>query len=324
MEQRSPDVRQDEEAERFAGSEAAKTRARIILNKASGAAVGTEAQAVLDQVAGQLRDGGWRADGAVVEPAGIQRAIEDALNERDFDVLVVAGGDGTIQSAARALVGTEIPLGIIPLGTFNQIARELGIPTDPVAAAQCLARARAEKIDVGWVNGRLFLGTVLVGLPPKFTSGRQELRGTTARERLVGYSRLMRRMVGATRKISFMIDDGSERRRVRALSVAVSNNPFEESEQFFKRASLTSGRLGLYISRHQTGARMFSAYLLAFLGLWRRDPKFERLSAKRVCLETRQRRLLVSIDGEIESLKTPLRFKIEPQALCVLQPCDSP
>ncbi len=295
-------------------------RARILMNRASGAALGGEASALLRQITGTFKAAGWRVEAECIEPDDLERTIFERASHPDYDVLVIAGGDGTIRSAAEVLIGTDLPLGIIPLGTLNQVARQLGIPTDIQAAVRCLTQASPERIDCARVNGHLFLASVLIGLPPRITRGRQRLRGRSFRERVRGYSALLRRASAATRKIGLRIDTEGETRQVRALSVVISNNPYNEDGLFMAPSDLSSGRLGVYVSKHQTGAAMFAAFARALLGFWTRDEEFERFTARTVVIDTRHKRLLVSLDGDTEYLETPLRFEILPQALCVLKP----
>src|SRR5690348_16720276 len=89
-----------------------------------------------------------------------------AIAERGDELLVVGGGDGTISAAASALVGTDTRLGILPLGTLNHFARDLGIPTDLDEAAQLIARGHVRRVDVGEMNGRIFINNSAIGLYP--------------------------------------------------------------------------------------------------------------------------------------------------------------
>ena len=294
-------------------------RARVLMNRASGAALGGEASSLLQQITDACKAAGWRVEAECIEPDDLERTISECASEPDYDVLVIAGGDGTIRTAAEVLIGTDIPLGIIPLGTFNQVARQLGIPTDIQAAVRCLTKASPERIDCARVNGRVFLASVLMGLPPRVTRGRQQLRGRSFRERVHGYFALLRRASAATRKIGMRIDAEGETRQVRALSVVISNNPYNDDGLFMAPSGLSSGRLGIYVSKHQTGAAMFAAFARALLGFWTSDEEFERFTAQNLMIDTRHKRLLVSLDGEIEFLETPLHFEILPQALCVLK-----
>ena len=88
------------------------------------------------------------------------------LAERGDELLIVGGGDGTISAAASALVGTETRLGILPLGTLNHFARDLGIPTDLDEAAKLIAAGAERRVDVAEMNGRIFINNSAIGLYP--------------------------------------------------------------------------------------------------------------------------------------------------------------
>src|ERR671926_181555 len=90
----------------------------------------------------------------------------DLLRERGraFDLVMLGGGDGTMNAAASALVEIGRPLAVLPLGTGNDLARTLGIPLDPLAAAEVAAAGRTRRIDLGLVNGRPFFNVACVGL----------------------------------------------------------------------------------------------------------------------------------------------------------------
>src|SRR6185437_11967871 len=89
-----------------------------------------------------------------------------AIAEAGDPLLIVGGGDGTIGAAASALAGTETTLGILPLGTLNHFARDLGIPSDLQEAAELIARKTDRRVDVGEMNDRIFINNSAIGLYP--------------------------------------------------------------------------------------------------------------------------------------------------------------
>ena len=255
-----------------------------------------------------------------VEPQDLESAIAEAL-EPGIEVLVVAGGDGTIRSAASALIGTDVALGIIPLGTFNRLGRELGIPLDPQAAVEALVAGREKQIDVARLNGRLFLCNSLIGLPVQFSEERQALRGRSLTERINGYLRAMLTILSSRRRIRISIDDGEDKKVLRVLSLAVSNNPYDSETGFgLQRRSFDSGRLGLYASSHHSAVGTLWLALRALLGLWPEESAFEYAEARRLVIESNRRKIKLSNDGEVEYLAPPLKYSIEPKALRVIVP----
>lgn len=255
-----------------------------------------------------------------VEPDTLQEALRRAI-DREPDVLIVGGGDGTIRSAAEKLVETGIALGILPLGTLNRLARDLGLPFEIAAAAQALAESTVEEIDVAEVNGRIFLCNSLIGLPITVAEERQRLRGETFSNRVNGYFNLLVKVLASTRRITIDIEEKGDSHRVRALSIAVSNNAYDEQASLMmSRGSLADGELALYLAHHRSGREMVASLLRAMLGLWRHDPSVEEIKAKAITLTWRRPRMRVSNDGELEVLDCPLNYRIRERALKVLMP----
>src|SRR5208337_1076169 len=149
--------------------------------------------------------------------------LDAAISARPH-VLIAGGGDGTVRCAASRVLGTETALGILPLGTVNRLARDLHIPLDPKTALLGVGSWAFRSVDAAEVNGRIFLCNSLLGLPPAISEERQSLRGHSLIERAGGYFRLLRTVVAARKRITLSLDVEAGERRVRVLSLAVSNN----------------------------------------------------------------------------------------------------
>ncbi|MCB1519267.1 MAG: hypothetical protein KDJ37_01695 [Hyphomicrobiaceae bacterium] len=263
---------------------------------------------------------GAEIDVECVEPDALEQAIAKA-SRSNIDVLLVGGGDGSVREAARHLMDKPAALGILPLGTFNRLARDLSIPLDLQLAAEALAKARTIAMDVGFVNDKIFLCNSLIGLPLHFTEERAALRGKNLGMRMSGYLRVVRAMLASTRRIMLRLDDGQGERAFRAISVAVSNNAYDEAANFmFRRHRVDAGELALYVSTHETGLRMAIAILRAMFGRWKGDPNIQHLRANSIFINSRRRRVKVSNDGEVETMRLPLRYSIKPKSLRVLTP----
>jgi len=256
----------------------------------------------------------------ILDPADISAAIAQALRS-DPDAIVVGGGDGTIRTAATLLKGSSTALGILPLGTLNRLARDLEIPLDLDGAAAALAHAEIRVIDMAELNGRPFLCNSLIGLPPIYSRQRQRQRGQPLIPRIRGYISVLRHIARSRRKLTIVVDDGTERRKVRALSTAVSNNVYADAAGvMLRRPALDRGELGIYVSRHESGLALAVAFLRAMLGLWRSDPNLEETIAHKCEMSSSKAALRVSNDGEVEIVATPLRYRSLPKSLKVLAP----
>lgn len=295
-------------------------RVEILVNCRAGSLIGADVARVVGDVQSAFAAKAHDVAVTCAEPDEIEAEVK-AARARNPDALVIGGGDGTVRAAAWELVDTPIALGILPLGTMNRLARDLRIPFDPVKAAGLLATAPAESIDVGEVNGRIFLCNALVGLPVTFARDRQALRGRSWSERIPGYVRLAHKLLSTRRRIRLDIDDGRSAVSLRALSLVVSNNAYsEEPSVMLTRRTLDGGELALYVARHRSGWSLLGTLLRAIAGRWRTDPEVTHFTARKLRLDARAPRINVSNDGELETLQTPLVFTIRPKALRMLVP----
>jgi diacylglycerol kinase family enzyme len=295
-------------------------RVHGIINNKAGTLIGTDPERFIGRLKAAFTEAGHELTLETVEPDAIGDRLKAAAGQ-GFDAILVGGGDGSVNAAARMLLGSKTALGIVPLGTLNRLARELGMSVELDQAAAQLARAEPARIDVAEVNGELFLCNSFIGLPPLVSEVRQSLRGRGFFERLVGYLRLPLDISRNMRRLTLLIDDREAPRVVRAMTVVVSNNAYSEEPNFLpKRRALDEGRLGLYISRHYTFWQTAWLLIRASLGLWHGDPRFERRELRKLTISSKKRHLRVSNDGELLKLETPLRYSIRPKALTVLAP----
>lgn len=297
---------------------------RGVINLRSGSCLDREAADIANGVADAFGRNGADSRIECAEPRAVAEALRRAAADKP-DILIAGGGDGTMRGAAAAIVGTPTALAPIPLGTFNRFARELGIPLDPLDAARALASGETARVDVAEVNGAIFLCNSMLGLPPEFSKRRAELRGKPLFERARGYFSSLMYFASSTRKITISLDDGRGARQIRALSLIVSNNLYaEDLGSMASRPRLDEGVLGVYISRHDSGAGVALAFLRALFGRWKSDPKLDFFKAREVAISGTGSHMRVSTDGEFETLAGPLRYRIRPKALLVLKPRTAP
>lgn len=238
----------------------------------------------------------------------------------DASVVVAAGGDGTVTAAAQVLFGTSKALGILPLGTANLLARDLGLPFGIDRWFAALPTFERRLIDAGEVNGRLFLHKVVLGTVLRTAEAREEIRDRADLRAGVEYLvNFCSRLSHAGRFAAEVATDTAERHLAIVEALAVANNAYDEGVgRFFSRHRLDRGKLTVYLLHH---LRLFHAVRLAtemLLGAWRRDANVEIEEGTSVTIRTRGRTVKVMVDGEILRLQTPLRFRIRPQAVPVL------
>lgn len=307
---------------------AARPTVVALINRRSGAAMDVD-HAAIDEL---LRTAFAAEDLDIVSHTASPEDLPDQLAviaETRPDCLIVCGGDGTLRTAATVATGLDITLGVLPMGTMNRFAADIGMPADPAQAAAVLARAvsarSVQKVDTAAVNDRLFLCNSFVGLPPRYSRGRSVLRGRPFWQRMAGYLRLLRAIVRRRHRLLLDIDDGEQVERVRVLSLAVSNNLYHKAgARLFRRPALDGGTLGLYVSRHRSVFGLARKLLVTALGRWRSDARFTYRPVRSVTIGGSEDRFAVSNDGEVEVIDAPLVYTIRPGALDMLVPAASP
>jgi diacylglycerol kinase family enzyme len=236
--------------------------------------------------------------------------------------IVAGGGDGTIAAVAQHLVGTPRALGVLPLGTLNHFAKDLRIPLDLESAARNICEGRVARVDVGEVNGQVFVNNSSLGLYPRIVRRREKLQ---ARDRIGKWRAFFRAALAVLRRYPFLRvrlkADGQEIVRETPF-VMIGNNEYQmESFPFGARTCLDAGCLSLYVA-HRTG-RLGLLWLAvrALFGRLRQAKDFDALRAQEIIVETRRpKRLPVATDGEVNVIRTPLRYRVLPGALRVIVP----
>jgi diacylglycerol kinase family enzyme len=295
-------------------------RIHVIINRRAGSALGQDLSAIEASVKSPFMSHGHDVAVEFSEPEKLVSAIEAAA-DTDVDVIVVGGGDGTVRSGARIAIASGKTLGILPLGTLNRMARDLGIPLNVAEAAAALAAGATGKIDVASVNGQMYLCNSLIGLPPAYSAERQRLRGRPFGERMVGYFQVIKSILSSRKRLRVTLDDGRDQKPMRVISMAVANNAYCEQPGIgLTRPVLDAGQLAVYASRHRSGWALARAFLRAILGRWKGDPHIEQFRGHEITVRVARPRVKVSNDGEIETLSTPLRYKTHPKALNILLP----
>ncbi len=292
-------------------------KVHAIVNLRAGTALGLQAETIRTVVETAYATKGQQVSVECVPPEEVERAISEAVSG-SIDVLIVGGGDGTIRTAARYLIGTGTALGILPLGTINRLAKDLEIPLRLEDAAAYLADATPTRIDVAKVNDSIFLCNSVMGTTLRYSVTRARLRGRPVLERIPKYLATIRNILSSRRTISIVVDNGDERLAIRALSVVVTNNGYDETTSWLRRPKLDGGKLTMYISKHRSGWGLVKALARAVIGRWHGDPEMAKLTGSSFVIHAKSRRKRLANDGEIGKFDTPLKYEVMPRALTVL------
>jgi diacylglycerol kinase family enzyme len=235
--------------------------------------------------------------------------------------MVAAGGDGTVSSVADALSGTPTALGVVPAGTLNHFAKDLGIPLDLGAAVRAIAAGRRASVDVGVVNGRAFVNNASLGLYPKLVEEREK------QQRRFGHSKRTAMLWAALAvlrrppRLALRLEAESGALVARSPFVFVGNNDYAmEGFGIGTRARLDAGLLDVYTTRRTSASGLVGLALRAAFGRLRQADDFLQANVRTLRVESRRSRLQVAVDGELLDFDTPLEFTMRPRALQVMVP----
>jgi diacylglycerol kinase family enzyme len=241
----------------------------------------------------------------------------------DADLVVAGGGDGTIATVAQPIVGTGKALGVLPLGTFNYFAKNLGIPLELDGALDVLARGACTSIDVGEVNGYLFLNNSSIGLYPAVLVQRESTYRRFGRSQLAAYLSVLQVLVQPPGFLNLTISADGHLLARRTPLVFIGINAFQLDSFGIIAPGLVGGRkLTLYVTRPIGVVGLVRVAVRAFVRGLRGAREFEAIGAEEIVVGMRRRHVRVAIDGEIRILETPLRYRMRRGALRVAVPQD--
>jgi len=297
------------------------SRYLLLVNRASGGNErGLDAAEVCQSAERIFKTAGHEITSAVIEPKQIESEIKKGI-KTGVDGIIIGGGDGTVSTAARLLGGTGIALGVLPMGTFNLAARDLGVPLEMKAAAEFLAAAESSAIDVLDVSGHACLCTTILGFYPQF-SGIFERRDHGGHwwkkswKLLTGIPRIFAR----ARPLPISWSANGETGRAKTKFTAFVPGRYKPTAGVVPaRTDFRSGTMTAYIGTQKTSAAALRGMLDYILGRQEQNPDLKILKAESITLKSsRRRHCTVMLDGEILRLKFPIQFRILPGHLHVL------
>jgi diacylglycerol kinase family enzyme len=259
------------------------------------------------------------------QPADLARVAAEAAVQAGRDGSVVAvGGDGTINTVVAALLGSQVPLGLLPRGTFNYTARAHGIPLEPEPAVQLLLQARPQPVQVGLLNGHPFLVNASLGLYPQLLEDREAFKKRFGRTRLVA---LWAALVSTLRRHPALqlrvVADGQAARDLRVSTLFVGNNPLQLEALGLPEAARagSSGLAALALRAFRPGELLWLG-LQGALGRLGSADDLTHFTFRELTVLPRSTRqsLKVALDGEITRMRPPLVFAVDARPLWLLRP----
>jgi diacylglycerol kinase family enzyme len=287
----------------------------VFLNPASGAKFPpAEADAFLDA-----------ASAAGLDVIKVSREVDVTATGREHikrgrRLFIAAGGDGTIHHVLQPLVHTEAVLGVIPIGTYNHFARDLGIPLDWRSALKVALTGELRQIDAARVNDQFFVNNLSMGLYPELVARREE-KGRD-------YPRWKARLQAAyitLRKyphVTVAVESEHHQEVIRTHVFMVSNNSYDLSRIGIQapRSNLEEGRLSVYWLPHTPRWQLMKFVARFLAGRVREVPGFRSFRTLRMRVQSSRPHLHVGVDGEVFTMPTPLSITIVPQSLLVRVP----
>lgn len=295
-------------------------QALVILNGSAGGGCDAEFAATLGgkfQALGMNVRVALAANGdELVQSA--ERAVVDGCK-----TVIAGGGDGTLNAVASALMGRDVALGILPLGTLNHFAKDLRIPLALDDAVRTIAAGHTVQVDAGEINGRLFLNNSSLGLYPDTVRERELQQKRLGRGKWLAF---LSAAMTALRRYPFLdltITLGGEVYRRRTPFIFIGNNDYSmEGFSIGERARLDGGNLSLYVVQRTGRMGLLALAVRALFGRLRQAKDFDMLFAREILITTRHRTIRVSTDGEVARMNPPLRYRILAGALKVIVPKD--
>jgi YegS/Rv2252/BmrU family lipid kinase len=291
-------------------------QALVLLNARAGALIDLGVDRARGALAAALKGRTERVEVRLVKPARLRDEIERAANS-SISTLVVGGGDGSVSCAVNALAGTGKTLGVLPFGTMNLFAHDLGLPADIEASIEALASAKPRLVDLAQVNGRYFHSLSGLGFFSQMARAREEVRGHKL-GRLFGVAIAAMRALRRTEPFTLDISTEERREQVEALAVLITNNRFGPD---WRRSRLDEGVLEIHIVEHDGALSKLKASANLIAGTWRNDDDTDgirSITARHVVIERERSRTYASTDGELRRETIPLRYAIKRGALKVL------
>lgn len=288
-------------------------RILVLLNARAGTVVDCGADTVKAALAA-LREGGREVDIHLVPPKAMPAAIADGARS-SHDALVVGGGDGSVNLAARSLAGTGKVLGVLPFGTMNLLARDLGMPTGIDAAVAALKSATPADIDLATLDGRPFHSLSGIGFFSQMARAREETRGHPL-GRFLGVAWAALKALRRSGRFRFEVALDGRREIVDAYAVLVTNNRFGVD---WRRPRLDEGLLEVHIAEDASTLGLARAGADLITGGWRDNPGIRSVTAREVTIAHVRRRAWTATDGELVRAAVPLHYGITPRALTILK-----
>lgn len=251
----------------------------------------------------------------------MKKVLERHKNSADQGVIVAAGGDGTLNAVASQLLSQTIPMGILPLGTFNYVARVLNIPLDIFEAARIIVTGEPRSSHVAKINDHIYLNNASLGLYPLFIKKREIYNKKFGRFPLHAYTSGLDVLIRDRKELKLEVEVDHKTYTVKTPLVFFGNNQLQLEEMNLKIAKAAEvGEVAGVVIAKSDKLTLFKTLFQLIRGKLDKAADVYSFSGEEVTVSSKQSKLTVALDGEIVEIETPLNFYVEKNALNIMVP----
>jgi diacylglycerol kinase family enzyme len=298
---------------------------RIVLNRDGGTLKTADPDAIGSKLSAALTAKGHASSVDLPSGTQVRNALEAAAKDSNIDCIIIGGGDGSVCLAASLCWKQKKILGVLPAGTMNFFARSLQMPLDLDAAIAALAGAAVRPVDIGTVNGQVFVHQVSLGIQPRMVELRKSIPYKSRLGKMAASARAALRTLTSPPSFRVKMTNGAEDHSGRYSALAISNNVYGDGHLPYAD-TLDDGVLGIYCAPRLTFWMNVKLARDMLLRRWTENEHLLSQSADKVKIEmlSKVRGRKMSIDGELAPLEKSLDIKLHRLALKVLSPQAQP
>ena len=297
----------------------------LIYNKKSGFHAANKDE-VYEQLVADLSTAGFEIQSfELSECMNFDQMMQEILlrhhQAENVGVIVAAGGDGTLNAVASKLMGTDIPMGILPLGTFNYVARVLNIPLDLLEAAKAISEGQPRSVHVGQLNQHIYLNNASLGLYPLFIQKREQFNKHFGRFPLHAYTSALDVLIRDRKELKLEVEVDGQRYPVKTPLIFFGNNQLQLAEMKLRIAEAAeAGKVAGVVVAKSDKRTLFKTLWQLIKGNLDQASDVYSFAADEVIVHSKRNKLTVAVDGEIVTMTPPLKITVRKHALNVMVP----
>jgi len=297
----------------------------LIYNKKSGFHAANKDE-VYEQLVADLSTAGFEIQSfELSECMNFDQMMQEILlrhrQAENVGVIVAAGGDGTLNAVASKLMGTDIPMGILPLGTFNYVARVLNIPLDLLDAAKAIGEGQPRSVHVAQLNQHIYLNNASLGLYPLFIQKREQFNKHFGRFPLHAYTSALDVLIRDRKELKLEVEVDGQRYPVKTPLIFFGNNQLQLAEMKLRIAEAAeAGKVAGVVVAKSDKRTLFKTLWQLIKGNLDQASDVYSFAADEVIVHSKRNKLTVAVDGEIVTMTPPLKITVRKHALNIMVP----